>query len=208
MAKHIVKANNVPPAIIMSSLPQAPAPSAPQEAQEVTPQVEATLVADTQELTPSAPQEVTPQVEATPVAETQAPAPSAPQEAQEPAPSAPLDPAALMMQAAKAAGMTLPELLKGMLSAIAPASVPTPQTVKYEKSPNAYRHAKLNLASRLVFVAPNPKRPGSAAHARYAKYPIADGTWTLEKILVELPFGPTTADFLYDIRAGFVKVEV
>ena len=62
--------------------------------------------------------------------------------------------------------------------------------------------------ARLVWVAPNPKKPGSKSHARYALYPVLSNerTWTLEQVLRECKGGPRTDDFLWDVRKGFIKV--
>ena len=60
------------------------------------------------------------------------------------------------------------------------------------------------LTARIVYLAPNPRKPGSEAHKRYALYP-SEGT--LVDVL-KIPNGPTRADFLYDIRHGHLKVEV
>jgi hypothetical protein len=57
------------------------------------------------------------------------------------------------------------------------------------------------LALTVKFVTPNPKKPGSAAHARYVLYPVAP--FTLADAL-KVVGGPNRADFLYDVRKGYI----
>lgn len=60
------------------------------------------------------------------------------------------------------------------------------------------------LTARITYLAPNPKKPGSEAHKRYALYPTEG---TLADVL-KISNGPSRADFLYDIRHGHLQVEV
>ena len=74
-----------------------------------------------------------------------------------------------------------------------PAAAPTPA---------AYTSGA-PLALSIGYVAPNPKKPGSAAHARYARYPTAP--FTLAQVLAADPLGPNRPDFLYDLRHGYLR---
>jgi len=64
---------------------------------------------------------------------------------------------------------------------------PKPATVAY------------TLEQKLTEVAPNPKRAGCAAHARYAKYEVGK---TFTELLAA---GLTRPDFAYDLSHGFIK---
>ena len=96
--------------------------------------------------------------------------------------------------------------LQGQIAALSakPAAIePTKPASAYEARPDAYKNAKgVPLEKTIVWVAANPKKPGSAAYARYARYPATP--FTLAECL-KVPGGPNTADFLYDIRKGFIK---
>lgn len=59
------------------------------------------------------------------------------------------------------------------------------------------------LTATIAYLAPNPKKPGSAAHARYALYPAVGAT-----LADALKAGVRRDDFLYDVRKGYLKVEV
>ena len=59
------------------------------------------------------------------------------------------------------------------------------------------------LTATISYLAPNPKKPGSAAHARYALYPAVGAT-----LADALKAGVRRNDFLYDVRKGYLKVEV
>ena len=77
--------------------------------------------------------------------------------------------------------------------------------VRYAKAGEGIRDLRTVGASdttvtKLSFVAENPKRPGTDAHARFAKYSAA-------KSLVEyFMLGGTTASLKWDIAHGFVTV--
>jgi len=70
------------------------------------------------------------------------------------------------------------------------------------RNPRAYTGGA-PLTVTISAVTPNPKKPGSAAHARYARYPEAP--FTLQQALA-VEGGPRRDDFLYDLRMGFLLV--
>jgi hypothetical protein len=59
------------------------------------------------------------------------------------------------------------------------------------------------LKGTLATIAPNPKRPGSAAHARYALYDMVGVGGSLDACL---KVGVLKADFLWDLRRGFITL--
>lgn len=78
-----------------------------------------------------------------------------------------------------------------------------PQAVQTAEAPKAFTGG-VPLTKRIVSVAPNPKKPGTASFDRYALYPQPGAT--LASVL-KIENGPTRADFLWDIRKGFLIVE-
>lgn len=70
------------------------------------------------------------------------------------------------------------------------------------RNPKAYTGGA-PLTVTVTAITPNPKKPGSAAHARYALYPAAP--FTLADALA-VKGGANRADFLYDIRKGYLLV--
>ena len=93
-----------------------------------------------------------------------------------------------------------PDILASLLASLnKPAKVKDSQ---YEALPNAFAGG-VPLHAKITFVAANPKNPSGAAYARYAKYPPIGSTLAQAKAAGVLP-----ADFLYDIRKGYIKVTV
>jgi hypothetical protein len=68
-------------------------------------------------------------------------------------------------------------------------------------NPSAFHGGNVPLNARIEAVAPNPKKPGSAAHVRYALYPSAGAT-----VLDAIKAGVSRADILYDIRKGYIRL--
>jgi hypothetical protein len=76
---------------------------------------------------------------------------------------------------------------------------PIPAPVKKRKAKPAV--VPYTLDQRLNYVAPNPKRAGCAAFARYAKYAVGK---SFTELIAE---GLTRPDFAYDLAHGFIKAD-
>ena len=75
------------------------------------------------------------------------------------------------------------------------------KAAKKEKAPRTYHIPR--EAALTVLAKTNPKRAGSAAHARFEGY-YADGVKTVADALAA---GLTPADLFHDIGHGFISVE-
>ena len=75
------------------------------------------------------------------------------------------------------------------------------EEAKANKAPRSYRIPRDGVLT--VLVKENPKRAGSAAHARFEGY-FADGVKTVQDALNN---GLTPADLFHDIGHGFISVE-
>jgi len=82
------------------------------------------------------------------------------------------------------------------------ATLPPVANAVAPRNPTAYVGGA-PLTVTVTAVTPNPKKPGSAAYARYALYPAAP--FTLAQALA-VKNGANRADFLYDIRKGYLLV--
>lgn len=82
-------------------------------------------------------------------------------------------------------------------SGLEPDAPATPQRRAPASSPRPARSDPRIVAS----VAPNPKRPGSASHARYEAWRAG------ESVDAALARGLTAADVAHDVRRGYVVLE-
>lgn len=83
-----------------------------------------------------------------------------------------------------------------------PITRPDPSRPRPAAKPRAPRAKRTVIDNRVIAtVAPNPKRPGSASHARYELY--RTGVTVTEL----LKSGLTTGDITHDTRKGFITFE-
>ena len=103
------------------------------------------------------------------------------------------------MTKASTATATATETVAPARATVRPAAVATVADAMPDAFPGG-----VPLNATVVAVTPNPKKPGSAAHARYALYPQAPFTFADALRVVG---GPNRADFLYDVRKGYLALE-
>lgn len=103
---------------------------------------------------------------------------------------------------AASAGLDLSALFATAATPATPAATRQPNPVAVAPAnPAAYHGGNVPLNARIEAIAPNPKKPGSAAHMRYALYPRAGAT-----VLDAVKAGVSRADILYDIRKGYIRL--